>query len=443
MTRHDPVSPSHPPYYWNSTNMPPTPVRALALYALSPLLCPLLLVPPASAREWTDATGRFRMEAEFVGQQDGQVRLKKPDGQTVQLPLSRLSQTDQDYVRQRAAQPQPRPNSVNAAPEPAAGAPPILHTLGGHRGTIRGLLFSPKGLYLASSADKETGVRLWDPANGKQFGSLKHDVDRGLASLAFTRDDRLLAAGGPNASLVVWQAGAGNGIELFRNRTDGGAFSAVAFSNDAKTVIAATGLHVDTLSFFDVPSGKRLAVLQLKGFIVEVSSIALSPDGKFLAVAAVHMLNPKDTRDGAVSGESACVIHVVYLKSNRETTRLTLKNDDFIPDLRFLPNSREIIFGGASPRRWNLLRREPTPLLDAAAHHKGPVALAADNNSQTLASYDTHGTIGIWDLGTQRLLRKWNTGILRPLCALNASGTLLAVTGDGRDAIQVYDLSKK
>ncbi len=56
-------------------------------------------------REWTDRTGKFKTEAEFVGLTDGNVTLKKPGtDKTVSLPLERLSAADQKYVRERLAE---------------------------------------------------------------------------------------------------------------------------------------------------------------------------------------------------------------------------------------------------------------------------------------------------------------------------------------------------
>jgi hypothetical protein len=56
--------------------------------------------PTSQAREWTDSTGTFQVQAEYLGLEDGKVRLKKADGNVIAVPLERLSQADQDFVRQ-------------------------------------------------------------------------------------------------------------------------------------------------------------------------------------------------------------------------------------------------------------------------------------------------------------------------------------------------------
>ena len=52
----------------------------------------------AQARTWKDSTGKYTIEAEFAGVQDGTVQLKKPDGSVIAVPLRQLSKADQQYV---------------------------------------------------------------------------------------------------------------------------------------------------------------------------------------------------------------------------------------------------------------------------------------------------------------------------------------------------------
>ncbi len=54
--------------------------------------------PADSRRTWTDATGKHRIEAEFLGLADGVVRLKKSDGAVVDVPLEKLSEADRAII---------------------------------------------------------------------------------------------------------------------------------------------------------------------------------------------------------------------------------------------------------------------------------------------------------------------------------------------------------
>ncbi len=52
----------------------------------------------ADGREWSDASGQYRTDAELTEFKGDTVRLTKKDGATVSLPLERLSENDQRYV---------------------------------------------------------------------------------------------------------------------------------------------------------------------------------------------------------------------------------------------------------------------------------------------------------------------------------------------------------
>jgi hypothetical protein len=58
--------------------------------------------PAAAAfRTWKDRTGKYKIVAQFGGVADGKVQLRKKDGSTVAVPLTRLSTEDQTWVRRQ------------------------------------------------------------------------------------------------------------------------------------------------------------------------------------------------------------------------------------------------------------------------------------------------------------------------------------------------------
>ena len=58
----------------------------------------LLQASIVHARKWTDKSGSFSVEADFVAQSEGKVSLKKTDGSVISVPLARLSEADQQFV---------------------------------------------------------------------------------------------------------------------------------------------------------------------------------------------------------------------------------------------------------------------------------------------------------------------------------------------------------
>jgi len=78
-------------------------MRALAWTILVVAVAVPALVRSAAGREWTDNTGTFKVEAEYVGFKDGNVHLRKANGITIAVPLRRLSKSDQELVETRRA----------------------------------------------------------------------------------------------------------------------------------------------------------------------------------------------------------------------------------------------------------------------------------------------------------------------------------------------------
>ncbi|MEI8373995.1 MAG: SHD1 domain-containing protein [Planctomycetota bacterium] len=74
----------------------------------------------AESRKWTDATGKFSIDAELIGVKDGKVLLKKSNGSQVSVPLERLSEADQALAAQRTPQPAPLASTGTEKSSPSA-----------------------------------------------------------------------------------------------------------------------------------------------------------------------------------------------------------------------------------------------------------------------------------------------------------------------------------
>ncbi len=55
----------------------------------------------AAPRQWTDATGKFKVNATFRGVIGGNVQLEREDGSKIGLPLEQLSNEDQQWIQNR------------------------------------------------------------------------------------------------------------------------------------------------------------------------------------------------------------------------------------------------------------------------------------------------------------------------------------------------------
>jgi hypothetical protein len=86
--------------------------------AFTLLLCLGLMLPSASARTFTDNSGR-KVEAEIVAVENDNIRIRRADGQIFTLPLATLSAADQTFVQQWQAK---TPMAAPAGAKPAAAA---------------------------------------------------------------------------------------------------------------------------------------------------------------------------------------------------------------------------------------------------------------------------------------------------------------------------------
>lgn len=71
------------------------------LRAVLPLILACLIAVPAFAqelRQWSDASGKFKIKAKFKGETDGVVTLEKEDGEELEIELKKLSPTDQRLI---------------------------------------------------------------------------------------------------------------------------------------------------------------------------------------------------------------------------------------------------------------------------------------------------------------------------------------------------------
>ena len=153
--------------------------------------------------------------------------------------------------------------------------------------------FSPDGKTLASfSRSAEVAVELWDIASGKKIGALPADLHGGCSLFTFTPDGKRLVASagrrrtaeeaklGLNAErLTLWDV-ATRKVQTTIDLPPGAAGEAL--TPDGKTVVAGTRENGAVL--YDLATGKKETIDYTKEAKAVCSVIALSPNGKTLAV---------------------------------------------------------------------------------------------------------------------------------------------------------------
>ena len=123
-------------------------------------------------RTWTDASGRFTIEAAMVAFAQRKVQLQRPDGSRLVVSVDQLSSSDRDYVAEEVARRRRAERKLEPKPQPGTEPPAAKPTPSesadwpGWRGPTRDGKSPDTGLLkswpipLSSEADSISAIRI-------------------------------------------------------------------------------------------------------------------------------------------------------------------------------------------------------------------------------------------------------------------------------------------
>lgn len=350
--------------------------------------------------------------------------------------------------------------------------PPTVAVLGEVRGRaageVRGLAITPDGKTLATVADQDHMVRLWDAAT--RLPAVALTGHRGFGHcVAISPDGQWLASGGEISEFLLWDIRTmpPTGPTLLPTHGKGGAFNnilhAATFSTDGR-VLAVSG-DAGGFELFDMTSSPpaSLGVLESDA---RARSLVFSPDGKTLAMAGLDDGSIRLVDVTAAPRERATlqmpeVEGVVGVRlapradgapgpvvQQKMRSRTPLVSAAFFPDGRTLVALDRIGY----LRRWDLTADPPTfrgkfpaktDLPDNAFDIRERAMLAFSPDGKVLAAADLDARIKVWDRSGNDLIERaaFPAHTMRLAAGAFSPDGRTLYTGGGDQMIRAWDLS--
>ncbi|MEP7340691.1 MAG: WD40 repeat domain-containing protein, partial [Acidobacteriota bacterium] len=241
------------------------------------------------------------------------------------------------------------------------------------------IVFSPDGKTFAitfNHAGRST-AQLLDAATGQQVQMIGK-IDDLIRKFCFSPDGRLLAVGGHNGKLRLWDIKAKRQFAAFDSEMKGSSVLSLAFTSDGKSLYA--GGRDGRLHEFDIATRKPRRVWAAHSDLID--GLALTRDGKIIATSG------NDT-----------TVRLWNAATGREIT--IVKNEGPISDLHFSPDERSL--AGVCMRQMRVKIWDVQELLLSPAVIQNDCrvrAIAFSKQSDKLAMGDLCGSIKLRELAT-------------------------------------------
>jgi len=340
----------------------------------------------------------------------------------------------------------------------------LIRRLGEHEDQVASVAFSADGRFLASGG-MDAVIKIWDTATGELRRKIKgHGYT--WSSLAFSADGKQLASCSFDAPLIIWDVATGElvrkpeipqpdrltgvffspdwkivalvdssntahiislwntemGTQMGVLKGLSGSLEFVAFTSDAKNMVAAT---YDDFRVWDLDTGELSR--HFSDFLFRDDTFALTPDGRTLVAAGSDIdLFDRDTgtQTQSIRDESFWVHALAYSPDKKllatgcndgaialrdaktGNLRQTIKaHSDTVSALAFSPDGKKIVSGSWDDTLHLWDARTGAPLKTLKGHTDDVDSVAFNPSGEMIASGGRDGTVRLWDVNTGAPIR--------------------------------------